>query len=129
MIENEIYNMDKIKKYFIHPNSGNVLFGATKYNVIFSLESLANKLYNNKNNKNKINIDYKKFAKLLYGDIYYDEKNNKFTKEMTGEDKKRTFVKFVLEPLYKIIGYSISEEKDELYSEVQNIFELYHENN
>ena len=124
VIENEIYNMDKTKKYFIHPNSGNVLFGATKYNVIFSLESLANKLYNNKNNKNKINIDYKKFAKLLYGDIYYDEKNNKFTKEMTGEDKKRTFVKFVLEPLYKIIGYSISEEKDELIEFLSKGFNL-----
>ena len=68
VIENEIYNMDKSKKYFIHPNSGNVLFGSTKYNVIFSLESLAYKLYNNQNNKNKLNIDYKKFAKLLYGD-------------------------------------------------------------
>ena len=124
VIENEIYNMDKTKRYFIHPNSGNVLFGATKYNVIFSLESLANKLYNNKNNKNKINIDYKKFAKLLYGDIYYDEKNNKFTKEMTGEDKKRTFVKFVLEPLYKIIGYSISEEKDELIEFLSKGFNL-----
>ena len=43
------------------------------YNVIFSLESLACKLYNTKSNY-KLNIDYKKFAKLLYGDIYYDEK-------------------------------------------------------
>ena len=33
---------------------------------------------------------------------------------MKGDDKKRTFVKFVLEPFYKIIGYSISEEKEEL---------------
>ena len=30
VIENEIYNMNKSKKYFIHPNSGNVLFGAAK---------------------------------------------------------------------------------------------------
>ena len=114
LIENEIYNMDKSRKYFIHPNSGNILFGATKYNIIFSLESLAYKFYNNKKNKNKLNIDHKKFAKLLFGDIYYDEKNNKFTREMTGDDKKRTFVKFFLEPFYKIIGYSISEEKEEL---------------
>ena len=124
VIENEIYNLNKEKKYFIHPNSGNVLFGATKYNVIFSLESLANKLYNNKNNKNKLNIDYKKFAKLLYGDIYYDEKNTKFTREMTGDDKKRTFVKFVLEPFYKIIGYSISEEKEELIEFLSKGFNL-----
>ena len=124
VIENEIYNLNKEKKYFIHPNSGNVLFGATKYNVIFSLESLANKLYNNKNNKNKLNIDCKKFAKLLYGDIYYDEKNNKFTREMTGDDKKRTFVKFVLEPFYKIIGYSISEEKEELIEFLSKGFNL-----
>ena len=124
VIENEIYNLNKTKKYFIHPNSGNVLFGASKYNVVFSLESLANKLYNNKNKNNKINLDYKKFAKLLYGDIYYDEKNNKFTKDMTGEDKKRTFVKFVLEPLYKIIGYSISEEKDELIEFLSKGFNL-----
>ena len=124
VIENEIYNMDKTKKYFIHPNSGNVLFAATKYNVIFSLESLAYKLYNNKTNKNKLNLDYKKFAKLLYGDIYYDEKNNKFTREMTGDDKKRTFVKFFLEPFYKIIGYSISEEKDELIEFLTKGFNL-----
>ena len=65
VIENEIYNLNKTKKYFIHPNSGNVLFGASKYNVVFSLESLANKLYNNKNKNNKINLDYKKFAKFF----------------------------------------------------------------
>ena len=125
VIENEIYNMDKSKKYFIHPNSGNVLFGATKYNVIFSLESFANKLYTNKKNKNKLNIDYKKFAKLLYGDIYYNEKTNKFTRDMSsGEDKKRTFIKFILEPLYKIIGYSISEEKDELIDFLTKGFNL-----
>jgi len=124
VIENEIYNMDKTKKYFIHPNSGNVLFAAAKYNVIFSLESLAHKLYDNKNNKNKLNVDYKKFAKLLYGDIYYDEKNNKFTREMTGDDKKRTFVKYILEPFYKIIGYTISEEKDELIEFLKKGFNL-----
>ena len=39
VIENEIYNIDKSKKYFIHPNSGNLLFGSMDYNVIFSLES------------------------------------------------------------------------------------------
>ena len=124
VIENEIYNMDKTKKYFIHPNSGNVLFAAAKYNVIFSLESLAHKLYDNKSNKNKLNVDYKKFAKLLYGDIYYDEKNNKFTREMTGDDKKRTFVKYILEPFYKIIGYTISEEKDELIEFLKKGFNL-----
>ena len=123
VIENEIYNIDKSKKYFIHPNSGNLLFGSMDYNVIFSLESLACKLYNKKSNY-KLNIDYKKFAKLLYGDIYYDEKNNKFTREMKGDDKKRTFVKFVLEPFYKIIGYSISEEKEELVDFLTKGFNL-----
>ena len=107
VIENEIYNMDKTKKYFIHPNSGNVLFGATKYNVIFSLESFANKLYTNKKNKNKLNIDYKKFAKLLYGDIYYDEKNNKFTREMTGDDKKRILGKDLFPVIWQDFAYPV----------------------
>ena len=43
---------------------------------------------------------------------------------MKGDDKKRTFVKFVLEPFYKIIGYSISEEKEELVDFLTKGFNL-----
>jgi hypothetical protein len=75
------------------------------------LESLANKLYNNKNKNNKINLDYKKFAKLLYGDIYYDEKNNKFTKDMTGDDKKRTFVNLFLNLYTKLLDILYLKKK------------------
>ena len=55
---------------------------------------------------------------LLWGDIYFDHEEQKFSKEKpaagAGDQGERTFVQFVLEPLWKLIGYTLGEEDEDL---------------
>jgi len=43
-----------------------------------------------------------RFADRLWGDIYYDKSSRKFSRKAQDPSDPRTFVTFVLEPLYKI---------------------------
>ena len=55
-------------------------------------------------------IDPTEFERLLWGDYFYDSATKKFTKK----GPHRTFVQFILEPLYKIFGQVASKDKDDL---------------
>ena len=53
------------------------------------------------------------FAKFLWGDLFYNEQTRKFVKSSQG-GLQRSFTHFILEPFYKLITVSISEERQEL---------------
>lgn len=57
-------------------------------------------------------LDVKAFADRLWGDIYC--KDGKFTRKQADPESSRTFVQFVLEPLYKVYSNVLSEEPEEL---------------
>lgn len=113
--------INKIKKeenknYFVSPELGNVVFSSSLYGVVFSLESFARKYYelNKFDNINNHLDKIKNFAKFLWGDIYFNKDTRKFNRKPTESNPNRSFVEFILDPLYKIIGYTLSEEKDSL---------------
>ena len=47
-------------------------------------------------------MDASKFAPRLWGDIYFDKSTRKFTRKAQDPSSHRTFVTFVLEPIYKL---------------------------
>ena len=49
-------------------------------------------------------------AKFLWGDLFYEPETRKFKR--SGDT--RSFVHFILEPFYKVVAVSISEERAEL---------------
>lgn len=103
---NQNYN----KSTFVAPELNNIVFASSAYGMIFTLKSYAEQykqLYN-------MNIDTEIFAKMLWGDIYYNRELRKFSKKPNEKSPNRSFVEFVLEPMYKILGYTVSEEKEEL---------------
>ena len=111
LIENNIYNNNKDGKInFVNPIKGNVIFCSSEYNIIFTLQSFCIEKYKNE-----------KLSKFMFGDIFYDSDSNKFLKSQTHEKQKRTFVKFILKPIYKIISYTLTEEKEELEKLFKNI--------
>jgi len=62
-------------------------------------------------------VDHFAFAKFLWGELFYDERTRKFSRKSTtaeGAELPRSFVHFILEPFYKVMAVSISEEKAEL---------------
>jgi U5 small nuclear ribonucleoprotein component len=55
-------------------------------------------------------------AKRLWGDWYYSEETNAFTKNKTTSSSPRSFVQFILDPIYKIYSHVIGETPKELTS-------------
>jgi U5 small nuclear ribonucleoprotein component len=59
-------------------------------------------------------FDVDAFAKRLWGDVFFLPKTRKFTRKPNDPEHPRTFVQFVLEPLYKLYSSTLSEETDTL---------------
>ena len=76
---------------------GNVGFASAQSGWSFTLKSFA-QLYADVYG---IFLDTEKFMQRLWGDIYFNPETRKFTKKQEG-DMNRSFIHFILEPLYKI---------------------------
>jgi U5 small nuclear ribonucleoprotein component len=110
VIESFQYFNTENKNTIISPELGNVVFSSSLYGIIFTLESYAKKY----NEVYQSTTDHQKFVKLLWGDIYYNKETRKFSKKSNEIAHTRTFVEFILEPMYKLLGYSVSEDKESL---------------
>ncbi len=88
----------------LSPLLGNVIFGASLYSFVFSLKSFSEMYaYTYKMDKNI-------FERILWGNYYFDREKKKFLSKPTKEFSKRTFVEFILEPLYKIFSHTVSKD-------------------
>lgn len=59
-------------------------------------------------------LDVPAFADRLWGNIYFNNETRKFSRKPADPEANRTFVHFVLEPLYKLYSQVLSEETDSL---------------
>ncbi|KAJ0336817.1 hypothetical protein COL922a_007506 [Colletotrichum nupharicola] len=107
VIENTIPGKGETKR--ISPEKGNVLFACTDMGWCFTLQSFS-KMYTDTYG----GINTEDFAKRLWGDIYFNPEKRNFTRKPTETHSSRSFVKFVLEPIYKIFTHTISDTPEEL---------------
>ena len=69
--------------------------------------------------------NYEAFAKNLWGDRYYDASTGKIVKKQpSGSSSKRTFVQFVLEPLWKLYGQILGENTKSLRTSLERSLRL-----
>ncbi len=59
-------------------------------------------------------VDIHTFSKVLWGDYYFNAESKKFTRTSSPEYNKRTFVEFILEPIYKIFSHTVGKDRDSL---------------
>ena len=97
------------EKRRLSPEKGNVAFACTSMGWCVTLQSFA-KLYGESYPK----IDSDEFARRLWGDIFFNPRSRRFTRRGVEENSKRTFVTFVLEPIYKLYSHAISESPEDL---------------
>lgn len=105
---NEFALLYKHKK-LISPLEGNVVFASNVFQVSFSLKSFGDIYARQLEDGKKPSIQ---FESLLWGDLYYNESTRKFAKDK--KLGKRTFDHFVLEPLYKLVTYTITTDNKNL---------------
>ena len=93
----------------LSPEKGNVAFACSSMSWVFTLPSFA-KMYA----ENYPDVNAKDFGVRLWGDIFFNPKRRSFTRKGTEEGSKRTFVNFVLEPIYKLYSHTISDSPEDL---------------
>ncbi|KAK6457172.1 ATP dependent RNA helicase and U5 mRNA splicing factor [Scheffersomyces xylosifermentans] len=91
----------------ISPIHNNVVFASSTFEFSFTLSSFA-KLYLEKSGNQTIELET--FSKKLWGDFFFDISKNKFTTDSQGGKLARSFVSFILEPIYKIVTYTLVAE-------------------
>ncbi|KAL5043219.1 hypothetical protein BDW71DRAFT_129499 [Aspergillus fruticulosus] len=97
------------EKRRLSPEKGNVAFACASMKWCFTLQSFA-KMYADTYPK----IETADFAMRLWGDIFFNPTSRKFSRKGVEDNSKRTFVKFVLEPIYKLYSHTLSESPDDL---------------
>ncbi|PLB44689.1 putative U5 snRNP component [Aspergillus steynii IBT 23096] len=93
----------------LSPEKGNVAFACASMGWCFTLQSFA-KMYA----ETYPQIETADLARRLWGDVFFNPRSRKFTRRGVDEGSKRTFVNFVLEPIYKLYSHTISESADDL---------------
>ncbi|CAM6121833.1 unnamed protein product [Calypogeia fissa] len=91
----------------VDPVLGNVCFASATAGWSFTLLSFA-KLYVKLHG---IPFDAAKFASRLWGDLYYHPDTRSFKRKPPPNGGERSFVQFILEPLYKIYSQVIGEHR------------------
>ncbi|RMD41576.1 hypothetical protein DV735_g3544, partial [Chaetothyriales sp. CBS 134920] len=107
IIENTIPGKGESRR--LSPEKGNVAFASASMGWVFTLPSFAH-MYAETFAK----VDSAEFAKRLWGDIFFNPESRKFTRRALEDGAKRTFVTFVLEPIYKLYSQTISRSPEEL---------------
>ena len=107
IIENTLPGQGEKRR--LSPEKGNVAFASSSMGWCFTLPSFA-KMYAD----SYPDVNAKDFSVRLWGDIFFNPKRRSFTRKGTEERSKRTFVNFVLEPIYKLYSHTISESPEDL---------------
>jgi U5 small nuclear ribonucleoprotein component len=102
---------------YFSPLKGNVLFCSSLFRMMFTLDSYA-VLYAETHGNN---FEAPKLAKCLWGDVYHNEETGKFQRNPPDADQPRSFVQFVLEPIYKLFAHALGESKEDLGSTLAEI--------
>ncbi|KAI0881509.1 P-loop containing nucleoside triphosphate hydrolase protein [Annulohypoxylon maeteangense] len=95
----------------LSPEKGNVLFACSEMGWCFTLQSFA-KMYAD----GFAGVNMEEFAKRLWGDIYFNPSKRTFSRKPLPGEKgaKRSFIHFVLEPIYKVFSHTISSSPEDL---------------
>ena len=96
----------------LDPRAGNVAFASAKYGWAFTLDSFASKVYCEMNSSPHA-LDPRQLAQRLWGDAWFDPNTRTFKKRPVDTavgSGDRSFVQWVLEPLYKIFSQVIGED-------------------
>merc|ERR1719271_431674 len=107
----------RYSRTYFSPLKGNVMFCSSLFRMMFTLDSYA-ELYSQTHENS---FEGSKFAKCLWGDVYFNEETNKFQKTAPDPDQPRSFVQFVLEPIYKMFAHCLGEQKEDLASTLAEV--------
>ncbi|KAJ2724497.1 hypothetical protein GGI07_001928 [Coemansia sp. Benny D115] len=94
----------------LSPELGNVCFSSASYGWCFTLDAFAEHYAQQWSGA----VDSRQLARRLWGDVFYSQQRKAFVRKGVDPKAPRSFVHFVLEPLYKMHAHIVSEDAPEL---------------
>ena len=104
------------EKRRLSPEKGNVMFASSSMGWCFTLQSFASMYADS-----FPGVNVQEFGRRLWGDIFFNPTRRSFTRKAVEERAKRSFVNFVLEPIYKLYSHTISESPTELKQTLETL--------
>ncbi|KAF2682761.1 116 kda u5 small nuclear ribonucleoprotein-like protein component [Lentithecium fluviatile CBS 122367] len=106
----------------VSPEKGNVAFACASMRWCFTLQSFAKMYADFYPGPAKApgfgqpmkGIDVDKFAIRLWGDIFWNPGSRKFSRKPQEEGSQRSFVHWILEPVYKLYSHTLSSSAEDL---------------
>jgi len=107
----------------VSPEEGNVAFASALHGWLFTLSSFT-LVYLEHNDGLGKNVTQDAFSRRLWGDVFIDPETGQYKREARDcsvPGVKRTFVKYILEPLYKIYSACLGEPEDVVNKTLRSI--------
>lgn len=101
-------------KIFVDPSYGNVGFGSGLHGWAFTLKQFS-EMY-----ADKFGVQVDKLMKNLWGERFFNPKTKKWS-GAAGEDSKRGFNQFVLDPIYKVFDVVMNVKREETAKLIEKI--------
>ncbi|ETO11084.1 hypothetical protein RFI_26291 [Reticulomyxa filosa] len=108
---NNILSMNQMGT--VSPTRGNVVFSSALFQWSFTLPSFTQMYKARMPRNSKMIFDSDAFCQKLWGD-YYMHTDKRIRNKPETDKSKRTFVQFVLEPLYKIYAHVLGNDSNQL---------------
>ncbi|CAI8001672.1 116 kDa U5 small nuclear ribonucleoprotein component, partial [Geodia barretti] len=86
------------------PLLGNVCFASSQFGFAFTLYSFS-LIYS----ESFGGFSAHDFSKRLWGDIFFNKTTRTFSKKTTSPDAQRSFLEFILQPLYKLVAQTVGD--------------------
>lgn len=109
---------------YFDPLKGNVCFESSNLHLCFTLQSFASNYVEKRKELKKVPVG--KLANLLWGDVYFE--GGKFVRKAENNISKaasRSFIKLILEPIYKIITQCLTLDSSKLEMFVRDQLHIY----
>ena len=87
-----------------------MIFASPEFSFCFSVQTFA-EIYSDTHGQS---FQSKQLAARLWGDIYFNPEKRRFQKTKSGPESQRSFVQWILEPLYKIFSQVITDSLYEI---------------
>ncbi|ORZ35335.1 P-loop containing nucleoside triphosphate hydrolase protein [Catenaria anguillulae PL171] len=103
-------------KWRVSPERNNVAFASAEFGFCFTLKSFA-WLYADTHR----GVDANRLAPRLWGDVAYNPETRKFQRHTSDSGLPRSFLYFILEPLYKLFSITIGESADHIKESLASV--------
>lgn len=116
IIDEYFQDPERAESHLLSPEIGNVMFASSEFGWSFNLTQFA-QIYTSKHARQiptKYQVGAKTFGQRLWGDRFFDPETRKFEKSAKSPTSQRSFVEFVLEPIYKLHSQVVGEVPSEL---------------